>query len=69
VEAGLHPVKDAILIENFDSPYVNIIAARAGDKDNPLYLKFVESYQTQEVADFILLHYDGATLPMFEYAK
>ena len=67
VEHGLHPVKDAIYIEDFESPYVNIIVARAADKDNPLYKKFVESYQSQEVADFILEHFQGATLPMFPY--
>lgn len=69
VEHGLHPVNDAIYVEDFESPYANIIVARAADKDNPLYKKFVESYQSQEVADFILEHFKGATLPLFEYTK
>jgi D-methionine transport system substrate-binding protein len=69
VEHGLHPVNDAILIEDFESPYANIIVARAADKDNPAYKKFVESYQSQEVAEFILERFQGATLPLFDYQK
>ena len=46
-EAGLRLDKDAILVEDFNSPYVNIIAARPEDRENPLYLKFVAAYQSQ----------------------
>ena len=67
VLANLNPLKDAIYLEGFESPYVNIIVARDADKDNPLYKKFVQAYQSQEVADFILERYKGATVPAFEY--
>lgn len=50
VDAGLSPVDDAIF---FDDPsyytsndYVNVIAARTSDKDNAIYKKVVEAYQT-----------------------
>ncbi|MDR1656590.1 MAG: MetQ/NlpA family ABC transporter substrate-binding protein [Deltaproteobacteria bacterium] len=66
---GLNPLTDSIYLESFDSPYVNVIAARPEDKDNPLYLKFVESYQSQEVADFIIERFKGATVPVFDYEK
>jgi D-methionine transport system substrate-binding protein len=66
-EAGLNPLKDSIYIEDVDSPYANVIVARPDDKDNPNYKTFVESYQSQEVADFILEKYSGATLPLFKY--
>ena len=69
IPAGLVPVKDAIYLEDADSPYVNVIVARPEDKDNPLYKKFVEAYQSQEVADFILKRFEGSTLPAFEYKK
>ncbi|MDR2934448.1 MAG: MetQ/NlpA family ABC transporter substrate-binding protein, partial [Candidatus Adiutrix sp.] len=36
IPAGLIPVKDAIYLEDADSPYVNIIVARNGEQDNPL---------------------------------
>jgi D-methionine transport system substrate-binding protein len=69
IPAGLIPVKDAIYLEDADSPYVNIIVARNGDQDNPLYKKFVQAYQSQEVADFILTRFEGSTLPAFNYKK
>ena len=69
IPAGLNPATDAIYLEDADSPYVNVIAARAEDKDNPLYKKFVQAYQSQEVADFILSEFKGSTLPAFSYRK
>ncbi len=69
IPAGLNPIKDAIYLEDSESPYVNIIVARPEDKDNPLYKKFVAAYQSQEVAEFILTRFEGATLPAFDYDK
>ena len=69
IPAGLNPLKDAIYLEDADSPYVNVVVARPEDKDNPVYKKFVEAYQSQEVAEFILKKFEGATIPAFEYEK
>lgn len=66
IPAGLNPSKDAIYREDAESPYVNVIVARTEDKDNPLYKKFVEAYQTKEVADFILSEFDGSSIPAFD---
>ena len=33
IDAKLNPEKDAIAIENNDSPYANVVAVRKGDKD------------------------------------
>ena len=55
---GLIPSRDGLIIEKQseegDNPYVNIIAARTQDVDNALYLKVVEAYQTQLVAESLL---------------
>jgi D-methionine transport system substrate-binding protein len=69
IPAGLIPIRDAIYLEDANSPYVNVIVARAPDKNNPLYKRFVRAYQSQEVADFILSRFEGSTLPAFEYNK
>jgi D-methionine transport system substrate-binding protein len=69
IPAGLNPIKDAIYLEDAASPYVNVIAARPEDRKNPLYLKFVAAYQSQEVADFILTRFEGATIPAFPFNK
>lgn len=63
-DAGLD-VKYAIAVEDDTSPYVNIIAARAEDKDNPLYQQFVKEFQTEEVRQFIIDTCKGALVPGF----
>lgn len=62
-QAGLDPVKDAILREDPKGPYANVIAVRAADKDKPWVKTLVQSYQTPEVRDFILAKFKGAVLP------
>ncbi|MDR1035118.1 MAG: MetQ/NlpA family ABC transporter substrate-binding protein [Deltaproteobacteria bacterium] len=66
-DAGLNPLRDAIFLEDRNSPYVNVIVARGADRDNPRYLRFVKAYQSREVAEFILEKYEGATIPAFEF--
>ncbi|MGX7328770.1 MetQ/NlpA family ABC transporter substrate-binding protein [Enterococcus bulliens] len=56
VDAGLTPSKDAIYLEPVSEgsrPYVNVIAARAEDKDNATYKKIVEVYQTEQTKKVI----------------
>ncbi len=62
-QAGLDPVKDAILREDPKGPYVNLIAVRAADKDKPWVKLLVESYHSPEVRDFVLTKFKGAVLP------
>jgi len=62
-QAGLDPVKDAILREDAKGPYANVIAVRSVDKDKPWVKTLVESYQTPEVKEFVLTKFKGAVLP------
>jgi D-methionine transport system substrate-binding protein len=62
-QAGLDPVKDAILREDPKGPYTNLIAVRAADKDKPWVKLLVESYHTPEVREFVLTKFKGAVLP------
>lgn len=57
--AGLKPNKDALVVEPKDSPWVNIIAVRGPEKDKPVFKKFVEIYQSQEVKDYINKTFEG----------
>ncbi|MGL4666913.1 MAG: MetQ/NlpA family ABC transporter substrate-binding protein [Saezia sp.] len=61
--AGLNPKKDSIFIEGVDSPYVNIIAVRAEDKDSERVAAFVRAYHSEEVKAFVNEISDGAILP------
>ena len=63
MEAGYSPKKDAIFAETSDSPYVNVIAVKEENKDNPNLKKLIEAYHTDEVKQFIDENFDGAVLP------
>jgi D-methionine transport system substrate-binding protein len=60
LNAGLNSQKDALFAESKDSPYVNIIASRPEDKDNPAYQKFVKAWQSDSVKKFIDDTFKGA---------
>ena len=63
VDAGFTPTKDSIFLEPIDEnskPYINIIVARTEDKDNELYKKVVELYQTEEVRKIVDEIYKGS---------
>ena len=53
----------AIAKEDNTSPYVNIIAARVEDKDNPTFVKFVKIFQTDAVKNYINEKAKGALVP------
>lgn len=63
ISAGLSSKRDGIVVEDNTSPYVNIVAARAKDKDNPTYQKFMTIYKSQAVKDFINQKYAGDLVP------
>ena len=71
IPVGLVPSRDGLIIEkqseSGDNPYVNIIAARAADADNETYKTVVAAYQTQLVAEFLLVNYKEAFFPAFDY--
>ena len=65
ISAGLHPGKDAIAQESAKSPYVNLIAVRTQDKDQPWVAQLVKAYQSPEVRQFIQTEFKGAVVPGF----
>jgi D-methionine transport system substrate-binding protein len=65
LEAKLVPTKDALYIEDKNSPYVNIIVSRADNKDSEAIAKLVKALQTEEVKKFINDKYQGAVVPAF----
>lgn len=65
LEAGLNPVKDALLIEDKDSPYANIVAVRAGDENRPEIQKLMKALESPEIKKFIEDKYNGAIIPAF----
>ena len=58
----LTPAKDGLFVEDKDSPYVNIIVAREDNKDNENVKKFIQAYQSDEVANKANEVFDGGAV-------
>lgn len=65
LEAKLVPTKDALFIEQNDSPYVNILTVRKGDETRPEIQKLTKALTSGEVKKFINEKYQGAVVPAF----
>lgn len=65
LEAKLVPTKDALFIEQKDSPYVNILTIRKGDENRPEIQKLTKALTSDEVKKFINEKYQGAIVPAF----
>lgn len=63
IEHGFKPGKDSIFIESKDSPWVNVVAARAESKDDEAIQKFLDVYRSEEVKQFIDETFEGSVIP------
>lgn len=63
LQAGLNPLKDALILEDKDSPYVNILVTRADNKDDPKIKKLAEVLTSDAVKKYIEEKYKGAIVP------
>lgn len=65
LDMGMNPSKDALLIEDTDSPYANIIVVKSGNENEPKIKALVSAATSKESKEFILKKYNGAILPTF----
>ncbi|MEJ8547586.1 MetQ/NlpA family ABC transporter substrate-binding protein [Brevibacillus borstelensis] len=65
LEAKLVPTKDALFLEDKDSPYANYLVARPDNKDSEAIQKLAKELNTPEVKKFIEDTYKGAIIPAF----
>jgi D-methionine transport system substrate-binding protein len=67
VDAGLNPERDSLALERQaegrQNPYINVIASRTADKDNPIYKRIVDEYHTDAVKTVIQTTFKGAFIP------
>ena len=63
IEAKLNPTKDALFIEGSDSPYTNIVAARADRANDESIAKLTKALHSEDVKKFIVEKYKGAVVP------
>ena len=64
-EANLSPLKDAIVLENKNSPYANVITIRKGDEERPDIQALKTAMTSEKMREFILQEYKGAVVPAF----
>lgn len=60
--------KDVVFVEtvnNDTKQWVNVIVSRKKDKNNPKYKKFVQAYQTDDVAKIMKQEYGDSQLPVW----
>ena len=65
LQANLNPLKDALILESKDSPYVNVIVSRSDNAKSPALAKLMKVLHSPEVKQFILDKYKGAVVPAF----
>jgi D-methionine transport system substrate-binding protein len=65
LESKLNPVKDALLLEDGNSPYANVLVVRKGEGKDPRIAALVAALQSQKVKDYIAEHYNGGVVAAF----
>ncbi len=61
-QIGLTAKRDGIMVEDSDSPYVNLIVTREDNKDQEKMKKFVKAYQSDEVAKVAEAEFKGGQI-------
>ena len=65
IDAGLNPLKDALLIENADSPYVNVVVGNSQSVKKDSVKALLKALQSDKVKKFINDKYNGAVVAAF----
>lgn len=65
LDAKLDPARDALILEDKQSPYVNFLVAREDNKDDPRVQKLAKALNSPAVKAFIEKTYHGAVQPAF----
>lgn len=61
--AGLSPTRDGIAMEAVEGPYVNIIAARAEDRNKPWVARLLRIYRSPAIKKFVQERYGDSAIP------
>lgn len=65
LEANLNPLKDAIFMEDKNSPYANVLVVKEDNQNDPAIQKLAKALNSDEVKKFIEDKYKGAIVPAF----
>ena len=62
LQAGLQPATDSLLIEDADSPYVNVVSVKEGNEETDAAKALAAALKSQTIVDFINNTYGGAAV-------
>jgi D-methionine transport system substrate-binding protein len=65
LQAGLNPLKDALVLEDSNSPYANILVIKIGDENRSDIQALKKAMSSEKMKEFILKTYKGAVIPAF----
>ena len=58
-------MRDSLIIEGADSPYVNIVVVQRGNENDPRIIALKDALLSQRVKDYINANYDGGVAAVF----
>jgi len=65
LQSGFNPLKDSLIIEGAESPYVNIVVVQKGREQDPNILALKNALLSNKVRDYINNNYNGGVAPIF----
>lgn len=65
LQAGLSPLQDALLLEDKNSPYANVLVVRTGEGSRPDIQALKKALTSEKMEKFISEKYRGAIIPTF----
>lgn len=65
LDAKLSFTNDTILVEDKDSPYVNIVTVLKGRENEPKFQKLIKALQSEKVKKYISEKFNGSVVPAF----
>ena len=66
IPAGLVATRDGLYVEGADSPYVNVIAVKAGNENNPAVKALVEALKSDKVKAYVAEHYKNGEVVLVD---
>ena len=66
IPAGLVATRDGLFVEGADSPYVNVIAVKAGNENNPAVKALVEALKSDKVKAYVAEHYTNGEVVLVD---
>ncbi|SHL94955.1 methionine ABC transporter substrate-binding lipoprotein MetQ [Flavobacterium chilense] len=61
-QAGLIPSRDALFVEDKDSPYVNLVVSREDNKNEEKVKQFLQAFQSAEVEQAAIREFKGGAV-------